>query len=563
MSQSIVQTQTDSVTLDQVRNRWKSIFETYADGGLAGIANFFGTGWSALNNPFIQNTRIKQINQPATKVTKKDLQEMMGSPEESESTLRGVSMHLYFTHYIYNNLIKLNRDTPCFKNYFIPQYTTKEDMKTDKFKQEARKVDKILKKFNPELTFKTIATQVNLEGKSSYLIRLSYNKDNVDYFKLQKLNSDMVKLTGFGSKQQFIASFNMMIFLQPGYDPSQYPSYIGEIWDEMIQGEIIVKDKKGKAKVNPKARIPDNHELEWNGKTYMYWVQLPQSLCYTFYSDGATPAAFPDTIGLFTDLNDLEDYKWLQASLLSKGVNSVLTAEVPLIKDPKPGQDSTAISPDTVIGYQDFFAQMVSANIFPFFAPFEKFEMHDIENQPESMDIIYNRTRDLIATSGNSALMSITDKPSIASVKAAESIQASKNDYLTRQFEEFLNEVINTNFGLKFDWKVNLWGDIFYIRDDIKIMKELVLQGATGLIPKLLSGFNMTLEDYKSSNDFIDSLGITFEVDPNYEEKNPVGRPTLGDTDVENDSTGTSKDMGNNVSDIKEFEYKQEGDVNE
>ena len=69
MSQSIVQTQTDSVTLDQVRNRWKSIFETYADGGLAGIANFFGTGWSALNNPFIQNTRIKQINQPATKVT--------------------------------------------------------------------------------------------------------------------------------------------------------------------------------------------------------------------------------------------------------------------------------------------------------------------------------------------------------------------------------------------------------------------------------------------------------------------------------------------------------------
>ena len=206
---------------------------------------------------------------------------------------------------------------------------------------------------------------------------------------------------------------------------------------------------------------------------------------------------------------------------------------------------------------------MVSANIFPFFAPFEKFEMHDIENQPESMDIIYNRTRDLIATSGNSALMSITDKPSIASVKAAESIQASKNDYLTRQFEEFLNEVINTNFGLKFDWKVNLWGDIFYIRDDIKIMKELVLQGATGLIPKLLSGFNMTLEDYKSSNDFIDSLGITFEVDPNYEEKNPVGRPTLGDTDVENDSTGTSKDMGNNVSDIKEFEYEQEGELNE
>ena len=55
-----------------------------------------------------------------------------------------------------------------------------------------------------------------------------------------------------------------------------------------------------------------------------------------------------------------------------------------------------------------------------------------MENQPEAMDIVFNRTRDLIATSGNSALMSITDKPSIASVKAAQSLQASKNDYLTR-----------------------------------------------------------------------------------------------------------------------------------
>lgn len=39
-------------------------------------------------------------------------------------------------------------------------------------------------------------------------------------------------------------------------------------------------------------------------------------------------------------------------------------------KDPKAGGDSTAISPDTVLGFQDFFAQNISANIFPFFAPF-------------------------------------------------------------------------------------------------------------------------------------------------------------------------------------------------
>jgi len=39
----------------------------------------------------------------------------------------------------------------------------------------------------------------------------------------------------------------------------------------------------------------------------------------------------PDAIGLFNDLNELDDYRWLQANLLSKGVTSILTAEVPLV----------------------------------------------------------------------------------------------------------------------------------------------------------------------------------------------------------------------------------------
>lgn len=182
----------------------------------------------------------------------------------------------------------------------------------------------------------------------------------------------MVKITGFGSKQQFIASFNMIIFLEPAYDVSQYPQFIRDTWNEMIENGIIVEDKKTKRKkLNPRAKMPANHLLESRDDgTYMYWVKLPQDLCYTFYSDGSHPNAFPDTLGLFADFNDLDDYRWLQGNLLSKGVNSVITAEVPMIKDPKAGGDSTAISPDTILGYQDFFASNISANIFPFFAPF-------------------------------------------------------------------------------------------------------------------------------------------------------------------------------------------------
>jgi hypothetical protein len=235
------------------------------------------------------------------------------------------------------------------------------------------------------------------------------------------------------------------------------------------------------------------------------------------------------------------------------------------------------------MGFQDLFAQNVSGNIMPFFAPLQEFELHTLENQPEAMDIIYDRTRDLVATSGNAALMSITDKPSIASVKAQQMIQAARVDYLTRQYENFLNEMLENNFGLKYKWEVHLWGDIFNIREDIKILREQVVSGLEGFLPKLLSANDMSIEDYVASQNYLKAYDIkvikvndaemaertlkqnseiakinkttttTTKSSSESEIKNPVGRPKLNDSEIENDNTAASSDAGTNVSDIKEF----------
>ena len=218
----------------------------------------------------------------------------------------------------------------------------------------------------------------------------------------------------------------------------------------------------------------------------------------------------------------------------------------------------------------------------PFFAPLQEFELHTLENQPEAMDIIYDRTRDLVATSGNAALMSITDKPSIASVKAQQLIQAARVDYLTRQYENFLNEMLENNFGLKYKWEVHLWGDIFNIREDIKILREQVVSGLEGFLPKLLSANDMSIEDYVASQNYLKAYDIkvikvndtemtekaqkqaltvaktkttttTTKSSSESNIKNSVGRPKLSDSEIENDNTAASADAGTNVSDIKEF----------
>lgn len=578
----------NKITLNDVQNRWNQVFANYANSDFKTIASNWSGAWSQLNNPFLQNARIKQINSPAKKLDQDAVQQALSSPENSETQLMQLSMWLYYTNYVYNLLIKLNRDTPKFNWYYLPQYVSEADYKKEEFKKEAEIVDKAIKAFEPNLTWKTVTTQVSVEGKSSYLTRLSYDKKGVDFWSLQKLNTDMIKMTGFGSRQKFIASFNMMIFLQPAYDVSQYPKFIRDTWDAMLEGGIVITDKKGVKRVNPRANLPQGGILESRGDSYFYWVELPQDLCYTFYVDGAHPNMFPDFIGLFNDLNELDDYRWLQANLLSKGVTSVLTAQVPLVKDPQPSKDSTAISADTVLGFQDLFNSTVSSNIMGFFAPLTNFELHTLDNQPESMDIIYDRTRDLIATSGNSALMSITDKPSIASVKAAQLIQESRMDYMTRQYESYMNYIINNTLSLKYKWKIYLWGGIFSNNEETKQLKEMVFSGVEGMFPKLLSAMGMSVLDYTTSCDWMKELGVKVKkvlAQENIEEANKlalktaqinkanttssspdeekvtskdnIGRKSLDDDEITNDATAASRDAGTNVSDIKEFAVKR------
>ena len=86
------------------------------------------------------------------------MQRALANPENSELTLQSLSMYLYYTNYVYNILVKLNRDTPLYKWYVTPIDANEDDTKTDAFKKESKKVDQIIKKFNPSLTLRTITT---------------------------------------------------------------------------------------------------------------------------------------------------------------------------------------------------------------------------------------------------------------------------------------------------------------------------------------------------------------------------------------------------------------------
>ena len=565
----------EQFSIEQPYKRMQDIFNQYSNRNFTYNDYLKAMGASFDNNPFIKNSRLKNINSPITMKEKTELDKAIKNPAEHEELFRGESQSLYFQNYVYSNLLKINREVPQYFNYAIPVDVSEEDCKKNEFRKEMRFVNKILNKFNIRKIAKDIAMDVAIEGKRSYIFRTSYDQDkkNVNFALFQKIPSRWIKYTNVGSTTDYVTSLDFMMFLEPGETLDNYPPSFRKIWDDLIEEEIFVLDNNGKQKFNPNAISKSNRNtdiLEMMNGRWMYWVELPQDEVFEFGADNSHAFQLPDYIGLFSDLRGLDDYKWLQNQLLSKAVNSVLVGTVPLIKDHNlAGGDQTAISMDSIIGFSDMFTDAVSSNIMPFFAPFTDYKLLSLPLPPDAKEINNTALKNLINTSGMGALISTTDKPSIISVKTSQQLAEAKAEYLTLQIQFAINYIVNHYYDLKYEYKVVIWGGLFTFREQEKMLKELVLSGYTGLLPRLLSIEDMTVEDFVSTNNYINAIdGLKYcipmsKLGPEEEKivsnsskersiTNKRGRKPVGDN-LENDNTATSLDIGNNVSDTKEF----------
>ena len=517
-----------------------------------------------LSNPYLQNERIKKSNTDPILHNKSEIRKAFENVNSNELEFRQTSMALYYSNYVYGNLLRLNRDVPQFFHYVIPQDIKKEEFRKEEFKKEIRFVNDILDKFNLPFSFKNIALQTSQEGKTSYVFRTSCDKNKkiVDYALLQKLPPEHVKYTGYGSDSPLIVSFNFLMFLDPRYNINQWPSWFGDIWKKLQEEQIINLNNPKLDTINLKKINGSNYQFEGVNGTYFLYVELPQDLVYTFGQDFSNPLAMPEYVGLFEDLTDLDAYKIIQSQSVLTNITSILTSEVPVEKDAKGGSDAAILSPEVIMGLEGDCAQAVNSTVYPFFGPLQNFKLHQVDNIPNAMDIVLENLRNLISTAGVSGLVATTDKPSIAMIKAAQYLFESKMEYLNTQFEKFLNIVINKYFGLKHRYKVVVWGGCYTWRDEVGQLKDLVANGHKGFLPRLLSAYDMTLDEYKSLYDYVDYFEI-------FDEKNQndpinkinktldkttsstgakVGRPKLDDDKIENDNTESSRDGGENDS---------------
>ena len=78
----------EKYTLEGIENRWASIFGRYASMGFDTVANAWTKAWSQLNNPFVQNFRVKQIVGRSRKLKQEEKSNLNKNSDNKPSKLK-------------------------------------------------------------------------------------------------------------------------------------------------------------------------------------------------------------------------------------------------------------------------------------------------------------------------------------------------------------------------------------------------------------------------------------------------------------------------------------------
>ena len=583
------QTQDDLIA--NLTKQWKNIFSKIGFASQTEGVSSVMEKWNKLN-PFLQNQRIKNLYTQARKYGKANISDFLANPANSESQLRSLAWSNSSSQQIYYNILRRSSDIPKYNYFKIPDYLEGDNKYSDEnFKFEDKLTDEWLETFNIPNTFKTIALEVKREGKSSYLLRnkiLGEGKQRkVDWCTLQKLPTDWIKITGKG-ELGFTVSFNFMYFMNIANSPSFFGEYIESVWKDLISSNVIVESKDGSKKYELNKDLAQNYNFTYDGKTYsstleyikgrgraaeeyFFWVKLPYDICYTFGSDNSNPWVAPDTMGLMLKLQELTDYGTLAGLIASTPLTSVLTGEIEPIPNPRAGKDESIFNPETVRGMMDQFNIATSTNIECWLFPAKNLKLQQLNSDVNSSDIINTATDNFITSSGDAGLTVTTNKPNVAQVNVAKQLAASQQEYVTLQFENVINFILQHKIAMKYRWKIRIWDDIFNHLDNVKVLKEEVASGNIALLPKLMSAERMTMRDTKAFAEYIKTLDFYKEFmsytqqskhemdmksaeqqEEEEEGKNSVGRPGADENNVDNDSTAQGIENGTNTKEGRE-----------
>jgi hypothetical protein len=583
--------QSKKVTINQVENKWKKLFASSGVGGFdtSGIAGaltqgyFLNSGAMFVNDPYLLNQRVKQLKTLPTFLDRETIEQALLEPDFNELTLRQATISMFNLTYPLYKMKKLYEGILSYRGYVYPKYVPEEDMNTPRFQSDATFMDRWYKKLAPEKQFRRMVSEILTEGKRAYYVRQSYNtstkNERCDFVHFQELPSDWIKIVKKSTNSHFVVAMNFAYFWQAGTSLGQFPPIFAEYYNELMSATIM--DGNGVIQGIDRAKTPKDVVVEYNSSTmqWFYWKELPSDQAFIFSFDESHAGQYSPFISLLLPSQDLSSYSLLQQQLLSVPLYSILLGEIPMF-DEKNSTDYDAykLSPDATTIFEGKVAGNMPPGTSYVMTPSTNNQMFQFSELPNADKIYLNGLHQVIATAGLTGIESVTDKPSVAQVNISKKVETRFIDQLYAQFMQSCNITLRKmyeNGDLKYEWRVNLFGDIFSDDDREKNLLQSLTLGQKQFLPELLALHNQTLSDAVDISNYVDSTGIykKFEVlvnsftasnkdikksNDNTDVDKKNGRPNADENNIQSDGTEASISAGTNTGDMKDFSINKE-----
>lgn len=493
MADEIIPTESN-VQFSEVAQKWENLIQYSQQTQQGNWINAWDQAFKT--NPYVQNTRLKQIKSLSNKYTREQLEEMLRDPSNNEQSLRSAS-HYY--HNTISPIMKLNHMYSDILTYRTFINTNKiNDQKI--LIKEYETLAKWKKSLDVKRNFGDITLQIMIEGKRFYYLREDIQKGIVTF---QPLPSDYCKIvhrTDIG----WAISFNMMYFMKVGVSPAWFAPEFLDYIDEFFN--YYDQDSKKMTNIDS---LPNDVTAYYENRNWFFWKELDISKAWVFSFDDSEPEVSPPLMSMFLDAGELNTYKLLEQELLAIPLKQIMTATVPMTKQTSSGSFSndTAVTPDLIQLYQNIIQSILPPSTDFIAAPFDNFQMHSITSVADRNSVVGDSLRNFLSSGGISGIISTADKPNVSQVAVTKLIESAFISKIYRQYYCFLNNCVK-NMPFKNDFEIQIEGDIFSDKDLLTSIEKGLSTGNVNLYPQYLSFFNQDLCTADGNMQIVDEYKI-------------------------------------------------------
>jgi hypothetical protein len=536
------------ITMSMVAKQWQTLFSGDKNKAYSAL------GYAYSGSPYVQNQRTKKVATQPFVTNRENLETAISNLQDSELTLRQTSQSL-FSNYPMLKLNNMYADILTYRNYFYSKYTNGSDIKSPAYKKERKRISKWVELLEPERTFRNIVLKVQKEGKCAYYVRdsIAENSRDFDYVYLQDIPSDYFKIVGWNTASKFTISFDFTYFWQMGTSPQQFPPIFAKYYEE-LNNMIPDKGKNPTITIDPR-NLPNGTQIYYEDNRWFYWRTLPLDECFVFSQDETNPWCIPNSVGLFLQARDLQDYALVQQELLQLPLSGTIMATMPYNKDSNgtSSTDNYGLSTDAFSFFTNMFNEVAPKGVQLMITPATDYKFFTFDNQSINNSVIMtNALQQFNSVAGVGGLNSTTEKPNMAQVKTQQVLEWSYVNKLYKQFEKCINTWWEKKLNLKYCWKFRIKGGRFQDELDFPKVEKGIALGQNYLMPEYLSFFGYTLDDAVSLQDEVIESGIydKFKVLQTSftTSSKDSGRPKAKEEDVESDGTASGIEQGTNTS---------------